>query len=163
MLMYAIFFLILARTAAYIKIHLSSVSVFEFIGRQRVEEYSSIFRTPQFNLIGELKMEVSYYHYYMFCHVFSLLLLLLLFLSCFLVNLITTLLLTFLYCYYYYYCHTTTNYFYFYHDYNYYYYPHHILIVGGSPSSSPRFQCSLCRYRCCDCQQPITIHDLGKC
>ena len=131
--------------------------MFEFIGRQRVEEDSSIFRTPQFNLIGELKMEVSYYHYYMFLSCFSLRL------KTTATTSITTLLLTYHYCYYYYYCHTTTNYFYFYHDYNNYYYPHHILIVGGSPSSSPRFQCSLCRYRCCDCQQPITIHDLGKC
>ena len=40
------------------KTHMRSVSVYEFIGRQKVEEASSIFRTPQFNLIGELKMEV---------------------------------------------------------------------------------------------------------
>ena len=53
------FYTILARTAAYVKTHMHLNSVHEFIGRQRVEEFSSEFRTPQFNLIGELKLEVN--------------------------------------------------------------------------------------------------------
>ena len=54
------YWLFLARTAVYVKTHMRSVSVYEFVGRQQVEEASSIFRTPQFNLIGELKIEVNY-------------------------------------------------------------------------------------------------------
>ena len=53
-------FIVLAldsRTAKFVRENMPSVSVYELIGRKKVSESSSVFRTPQFNLIGEMKIE----------------------------------------------------------------------------------------------------------
>lgn len=46
-----------SRTHAYINEHMSTVPSFELKGRKTVHESASLFRTSQFNLIAERKVE----------------------------------------------------------------------------------------------------------
>ena len=46
-----------SRTHAYIKENMVSVPSFELKGRKKVQEGASLFRTSQFNLIAERKVE----------------------------------------------------------------------------------------------------------